>query len=65
MIYPRKEREGEGEKDGGREKFRGKKLWTMILNYSSLEPQWVPLPAKTVEKRGEALGGGIYTRRLC
>lgn len=32
----------------------------MILNYSSLEAQWVPFHAKTFEKRREALGGG-YT----
>lgn len=41
-------------------KLRGKKLSTMILNYSGLESQWVPLSAKTVEKRREAVGGG-YT----
>lgn len=54
-----KRRKDEEEKKRGT-KLRGKKLSTMILNYSGLESQWVPLSAKTVEKRREALGGG-YT----
>lgn len=56
-----KEREAPGKKG----EFPAEKSLDDDLNYSGLVPQWAPLPAKTLEKRREALGGGYTHVWLC